>query len=88
MPRVQFRSVGLSDLDACLDWFAELTMTVDLDDADDVVVGSLDFTLIRLGTEDPIALCLGQFDGDREIMACSMAINSPNRSRSSTRRWP
>ncbi|TQC47018.1 hypothetical protein EEB14_22825 [Rhodococcus sp. WS4] len=68
-PRVRFRSVGLSDLDACLDWFAELIMTVDIDDADDVVVGSLDFTLIRLGTEDPIALCLDQFDGDHEMLA-------------------
>jgi hypothetical protein len=68
-PRVRFRSVGLSDLDACLDWFAELTMTVDIEDADDVVVGSLDFTLIRLGTEDPIALCLDQFDGDHEMLA-------------------
>ena len=68
-PRVRFRSVGLSDLDACLDWFAELIMTVDIDDADDVVVGSLDFTVIRLGTEDPIALCLDQFDGDHEMLA-------------------
>ncbi|SEB67498.1 hypothetical protein [Rhodococcus koreensis] len=68
-PRVQFRSVGHSDLDACLDWFAELVMTVDIDDADDVIVGSLDFTVIRLGTADPIALCLDQFDGDHEILA-------------------
>jgi hypothetical protein len=68
-PRVRFRSVGLSDLDACLDWVAELIMMVDIDDADDVVVGSLDFTLIRLGTEDPIALCLDQFDGDHEMLA-------------------
>ncbi|CAG7636763.1 hypothetical protein SIM91_05180 [Rhodococcus opacus] len=68
-PRVRFHSVGLSDLDACLDWFAELIMTVDIDDADDVIVGSLDFTLIRLGTEDPIALCLDQFDGDHEMLA-------------------
>lgn len=68
-PRVRFRSVGHSDLDACLDWFAELIMTVDIDDADDVVVGSLDFTVIRLGTEDPIALCLDQFDGDHEMLA-------------------
>ncbi|KAF0957394.1 hypothetical protein [Rhodococcus sp. T7] len=68
-PRVRFRSVGHSDLDACLDWFAELVMTVDIDDADDVVAGSLDFMVIRLGTEDPIALCLDQFDGDREMLA-------------------
>ena len=68
-PRVRFRSVGHSDLDACLDWFAELIMTVDIDDADDVVVGSLDFTVIRLGTEDPIAMCLDQFDGDHEMLA-------------------
>ncbi|TQC41307.1 hypothetical protein EEB14_55690 [Rhodococcus sp. WS4] len=68
-PRVRFRSVGHSDLDACLDWFAELVMTVNIDDADDVVVGSLDFTVIRLGTEDPIALCLDQFDGDHEMLA-------------------
>jgi len=68
-PRVRFRSVGHSDLDACLDWFAELVMTVDIEDADDVVVGSLDFTVIRLGTEDPIALCLDQFDGDHEMLA-------------------
>ena len=68
-PRVRFRSVGHSDLDACLDWFAELIMTVDIDDTDDVVVGSLDFTVIRLGTEDPIALCLDQFDGDHEMLA-------------------
>ncbi|MFD9669749.1 hypothetical protein ACFWAY_50780 [Rhodococcus sp. NPDC059968] len=68
-PRVRFRSVNISDLDACLDWFAELTMTVDIDDADDVVVGSLDFTLIRLGTEDPVALCLDQFDGYHEMLA-------------------
>ena len=68
-PRVRFRSVGHSDLDACLDWFAELVMTVDIDDADDVVVGSLDFMVIRLGTEDPIALCLDQFDGDHEMLA-------------------
>nr|WP_271213589.1 hypothetical protein [Rhodococcus wratislaviensis]GLK40767.1 hypothetical protein GCM10017611_76420 [Rhodococcus wratislaviensis] len=68
-PRVRFRSVGHSDLDACLDWFAELVMTVDIDDADEVVVGSLDFTVIRLGTEDPIALCLDQFDGDHEMLA-------------------
>ena len=38
-PRVRFRSVGLGDLDACLDWFAELIMTVDIDDAADVIVG-------------------------------------------------
>ncbi len=68
-PRVRFQSVGHSDLDACLDWFAELIMTVDIDDADDVVVGSLDFTVIRLGTEDPIAMCLDQFDGDHEMLA-------------------
>ena len=68
-PRVRFRSVGLSDLDACLDWFAELVMAVDIDDVDDVVVGSLDFTVIRLGTADPIALCLDQFDGDHEMLA-------------------
>ncbi|MFC9841133.1 hypothetical protein ACFVKB_46420 [Rhodococcus sp. NPDC127530] len=68
-PRVRFRSVGHSDLDACLDWFAELVMTVDIDDADDVIVGSLDFTVIRLGTGDPIALCLDQFDGDHEMLA-------------------
>ncbi|WP_213576495.1 hypothetical protein [Rhodococcus sp. USK13] len=44
-------------------------MTVDIDDADDVVVGSLDFTVIRLGIEDPIGLCLDQFDGDHEMLA-------------------
>lgn len=44
-------------------------MTVDIEDADDVVVGSLDFTVIRLGTADPIALCLDQFDGDHEMLA-------------------
>jgi hypothetical protein len=31
--QVRFRSVSLSDHDACLDWFAELIMTADLDDA-------------------------------------------------------
>ncbi|MFE2124160.1 hypothetical protein ACFW9U_26315 [Rhodococcus aetherivorans] len=44
-------------------------MTARLDDADDVIVGSLDFLLIRLGTEDPIALCLDHFDGDHEMLA-------------------
>ena len=68
-PRVRFRSVNTSDLDACMDWFAELTMTVDIDDADDVLVGSLDFVLVRLGTNDPVALCLDQFDGDHEMLA-------------------
>ena len=57
-----------SDLDACLDWFAELTMMTDLDDLEEVVVGSLDFALIRLGG-DPIALCLDQFDSDHEMLA-------------------
>ncbi|WP_241031835.1 hypothetical protein [Rhodococcus koreensis] len=32
-------------------------------------VGSLDFTVIRLGAADPIALCLDQFDGDHEMLA-------------------
>jgi hypothetical protein len=68
-PQVRFRSVNLSEYDACLDWFAELTMTVDIDDADAVVVGTLDFTLIRLGTGDAIAWCLDQFDGDHEMLA-------------------
>ncbi|MEU2004582.1 hypothetical protein ACH47B_26630 [Rhodococcus sp. NPDC019627] len=85
-PRVRFRSVGHSDLDACLDWFAELVMTVDIDDADDVVVGSLDFTVIRLAprirsrcawtSSMVIARCWP---------GCSTAINSPSRSRNSSR---
>lgn len=68
-PQVRFRSVNLSEYDACLDWFAELTMAVDIDDADAVVVGSLDFTLIRLSTGDAIAWCLDQFDSDHEMLA-------------------
>lgn len=70
-PRVRFHSVDTSDLDACMDWFAEIVMTVgiDDDDVDDVVVGSLDFVVIRLHTDDPIALCLDQFSGDHEMLA-------------------
>src|SRR5574340_881524 len=69
-PRVRFHSVNTSDLDACMDWFAEITMTVGIDDdVDDVVVGSLDFVVIRLHTDDPIAVCLDQFSGDHEMLA-------------------
>lgn len=70
-PQVRFHSVNTSDLDACMDWFAELTMTVGIDDDDvaDVVVGSLDFVVIRLDTDDPIAVCLDQFSGDHEMLA-------------------
>lgn len=68
-PRVRLRSVGLSEVDGCLDWFAKLIMTVDLDDADTVIVGSLDFVVIHLAADEPIALCLDQFDGDHEMLA-------------------
>jgi hypothetical protein len=45
-PRARFRSVSHSDLDACLARLTELTMTVDIDDADDVVVGSRQSLLV------------------------------------------
>ncbi|WP_252190863.1 hypothetical protein [Rhodococcus sp. 4CII] len=42
---------------------------MDIDDAGTVVVGSLDFTVIGLGTADPIVLCLDRVGGDHEMRA-------------------
>ena len=35
----------------------------------DVVVGSLDFTVILVGTADPIAVCRDRFVGEYEMLA-------------------
>ena len=87
VPRVHFESLdSLSSVSSCLDWRADICMSA-LDAhgrAPDVVVGSIEFLVLRLGYE-PVADVLPQFGehagGFAELFTGPLARRGPRRER-------